>query len=51
MNKSVGKGLASAIEKGEQATEKTKESLGTSYSYFGDTVSHPEYRRSQGQGG
>ncbi|KAI0719133.1 hypothetical protein C8T65DRAFT_569568 [Cerioporus squamosus] len=28
VNKKVGKGLASAIEKGEQATEATKENLG-----------------------
>ena len=28
VNKSLGKGLASAIEKGEQATEKTKETIG-----------------------
>ena len=33
MNKSVGKGLASAIEKGEQATEATKETLGMSSVY------------------
>lgn len=30
MNKKVGQGLASAIEKGEQATEATKENLGMS---------------------
>jgi len=29
VNKSVGRGLASAIETGEQVTEKTKENLGT----------------------
>jgi len=29
VNKSVGRGLASAIESGEQVTEKTKEALGT----------------------
>jgi len=29
VNKSVGRGLASAIETGEQVTEKTKETLGT----------------------
>ena len=28
VNKSVGRGLASAIEKGEQATESTKKTLG-----------------------
>ncbi|KAI0771007.1 hypothetical protein BD413DRAFT_476691 [Trametes elegans] len=28
VNKKVGQGLASAIEKGEQATEKTKETIG-----------------------
>ncbi|KAF8261822.1 hypothetical protein EI94DRAFT_1434377, partial [Lactarius quietus] len=28
LNKSVGKGLASAIETGEQVTEKTKQTLG-----------------------
>ena len=28
VNKSVGKGLASAIETGEQVTEKTKQTLG-----------------------
>ncbi|KAI6045190.1 hypothetical protein EDC04DRAFT_2639007, partial [Pisolithus marmoratus] len=30
VNKKVGKGLASAIETGERATEKTKETLGSS---------------------
>ncbi|EPQ61025.1 hypothetical protein GLOTRDRAFT_109267 [Gloeophyllum trabeum ATCC 11539] len=29
VNKSLGKGLAGAIEKGEKATEATKETLGT----------------------
>lgn len=29
VNKSVGRGLASTIEKGEEATESTKETLGT----------------------
>jgi len=30
MNKKVGRGLASAIETGEKAAEKTKETLGKS---------------------
>lgn len=31
MNKKVGKGLASAIETGENATQSTKETLGVFY--------------------
>ncbi|PIL30896.1 hypothetical protein GSI_07065 [Ganoderma sinense ZZ0214-1] len=33
VNRSVGKGLAGAIEKGEKATEATKHTLGTYFSY------------------
>jgi hypothetical protein len=36
VNKSVGRGLASALEKGEEATEKTKETVGQ----FSDPISH-----------
>ncbi|THU91651.1 hypothetical protein K435DRAFT_673748 [Dendrothele bispora CBS 962.96] len=51
VNKKVGKGLASAIDKGEQATEATKEAMGSASAEAKEKSKEAEQKANQAAAG